>query len=147
LSSEAKGVHTAVSTTLSFAILFGVVGYSFAYVSDNPVELPPAVGIDVFQVTPQLAQGLGMSEARGLLITAVASGSPADRAGLQAIRLETRDGQQVPVSWDVIIEMDGNRVDNERDVQAVLQEKRAGDTIRFTILRNNTTININVVLQ
>ncbi len=140
-------MHTAVSTSLSFALLFGVVGYSFAYVSGNPVQLPPAVGIDVLRVDAQVAEILGMNEARGLLIVGVAPGSPADRAGLQPVRVELRDGQQVPVSWDVIIEMDGTRVNNEQDVQAILDSKSAGDTIRFTILRNNTTVNINVLLQ
>lgn len=140
-------MHSAVSTAVSFVILFGVVGYSFAYVSGNPVQLPPQVGIDVVPVDPEIAGILGMQEARGLLITEVAPGSPADRAGLQAVRVETRGGQQVVVSWDVIVEMDGTPVNSEPDVQAILEGKSTGDAIRFTIIRNNATVNANVVLQ
>lgn len=140
-------MHTAVSTALSFAILFGAVGYSFAYVSGNPVQLPPSVGIEVLPVNQEIAGILGMEDARGLLIIAVAPDSPAERGGLQGVRVEVRDGQQVPVSWDVIVEMDGTRVDTEQDVQAILEDKSEGDSIRFTIIRNNSTINVNVILQ
>jgi len=140
-------VHTAASTAVSFAILFGVVGYSFVYVSGNPVQLPPAVGIDVVPVNPEIAEILGMQEARGLLITEVAPGSPADRAGLQAVRVELRGGQQVPVSWDVVIAIDDRAVNNEEDVQAALEGKQAGDSMRVTVLRNNNTMNFNLVLE
>jgi serine protease Do len=41
------------------------------------------LGVSVQKVTPRIAKELGLSKAEGVVITGVASGSPAERAGLQ----------------------------------------------------------------
>lgn len=140
-------MHSPISTGVSFGILFAVVGASFAYVGSNPFHLAPDVGVSVSRVTPRIADALGLAEVKGLLITDVEQGSPADRAGLQPVKIEERNGQQVAVSWDVITAIDGKAVNDEVDVQLILASKQVGDSARFTIIRINTTINVNVVLQ
>lgn len=140
-------MHTAASTAVSFVILFGVVGYSFVYVSGNPAQLPPQVGINVVPVSQDIADALGMKEARGLLVVDVVPGSPADKAGLEPVQVVVRNGQQVPVKWDVITAIDGTAVNTEQDVQAALEDKHAGDSLRITVLRNNNTVNLNLVLE
>jgi S1-C subfamily serine protease len=140
-------VHSPVSTGVSFAILAAVVGLSFAYISSNPVRLPHEIGVSVIRVTPEIAQVLRLQEAKGLLVADVARGSPADKAGLHAVKVVTRNGQQVPESWDVIVAMNGVPINNEDDVQKVLAGKAAGQNITFTIIRNNVTLNLNLILE
>jgi len=146
-------VHTAVSTAVSFVILFGVVGYSFAYVSGNPVtvdieEEPEPLGIFGVNVTPAVAQANNLSEARGVMITSVTPGSTADRAGMRgATEVAEVDGQRIPVGGDVIIAIDGRSIDDDVDARTILDQKRVGDNVRFTLIRGSNTLDINVTVE
>jgi len=146
-------VHTAVSTALSFAILFGAVGYSFAYVSGNPVtiqieEEPEALGIRGVNVTPGIAQAMNLNEARGVLITSIINGSPAERAGLRGgNELVAVDGRTIPVGGDIIIAVDGRSISNDVDAAAILAEKKVGDSVRFTVIRDGNTLDVNIPIQ
>jgi serine protease Do len=153
LLSQVIDVHTAVSTALSFAILFGVVGYSFAYVSGNPVtveiqEEPEQLGIRGVNVTPAIARELNLNEARGVLVTTIVSGSPAERAGMRgATEIIEVEGERVPVGGDVIIAVDGRSIRNNADAVAILEEKRVGDAVRFTVVRGSSTLDINILIE
>lgn len=146
-------MHTAVSTAVSFVILFGVVGYSFVYVSGNPVtvdieEEPEPLGIFGVNVTPAVAQANNLSEARGVMITSVTSGSTADRAGMRgATEVAEVDGQRIPVGGDVIIAIDGRSIDDDVDARTILDQKRVGDNVRFTVVRGSNTLDINVTVE
>lgn len=147
-------MHTAVSTALSFAILFGAVGYSFAYVSGNPVtveieEEPEPLGIRGINVTPAIAQEMNLNEARGVMITSVNTGSPAERAGLRGANevVEVEGGERIPVGGDVIIAIDGRSIDDDADARAILEQKRVGDNVRFTVIRNGNTLDVNMTIQ
>lgn len=146
-------MHTAVSTALSFAILFGAVGYSFSYVSGNPVaveieEEPEQLGIRGVNVTPAIAQEMNLNEARGVLITSVTSGSPAERAGLRGgSEIVEVDGENIPVGGDVIIAIDGRPINDDTDARAILEQKRVGDNVRFTVIRNGNTFDVNITIQ
>lgn len=146
-------MHTAVSTALSFAILFGAVGYSFAYVSGNPVtvqieEEPESLGVRGVNVTPAIAQAMNLNEARGVLITSVISGSPAERAGLRGgTEVVSVDGEMIPVGGDVIIAVDGRSINNDADAVAILAEKKVGDNVRFTVVRGGNTLDVNIPVE
>jgi len=142
--------HSTIGSGIAFAILFGVVGLSFAYVGGNPVEPPKRgwIGIDGVNVTPAIAQALGLQEARGILVTNVFPGSPADKAGL---RVGTQgvevNGRMLPAKADVIIAIDGARADNDAEAQAALAGKHIGDSVRFTIIRDGATRDVNIVIE
>lgn len=146
-------MHSAVSTAVSFVILFGAVGYSFVYVSGNPVtveveEEPEALGIRGVNVTPAIAQEMNLNEARGVLITSVNPGSPAERAGLRGgNEVVNVDGRNIPVGGDVIIAVDGRSISNDADASAILADKRVGDNVRFTIIRAGNTLDVNIPVQ
>lgn len=146
-------MHSAVGTAMSFVILFGAVGYSFVYVSGNPVtieveEEPEALGIRGVNVTPAIAQEMNLNEARGVLITSVNPGSPAERAGLRGgTEVANVDGRTIPVGGDVIIAVDGRSISNDADASAILADKRVGDNVRFTIIRAGSTLDVNIPVQ
>lgn len=146
-------MHSAVSTAVSFVILFGAVGYSFVYVSGNPVtieleEEPEALGIGGVNVTPAIAREMNLNEARGVLITAIASGSPAERAGLRGgTEVVNIDGRNIRIGGDVIIAVDGRSINNDADAVSILREKSVGDNVRFTIIRAGNTLDVNIPIQ
>jgi serine protease Do len=71
-----------------------------------------AFGLRVQDVTPELAEQLGLEEPTGVVVTAVASGSPAEEAGLRR--------------GDVILEVDRYEVKNSAELQERLEEADEG---------------------
>jgi hypothetical protein len=95
---------------------------------------------DVAGLIPALAQDLGLSTDSGVYVTLVATGSPAQAAGLRgAFRSETQAAQStsVPSGGDVIVAVDGKAVANVDELADYLDtQKRVGDTVVLTVLRN-----------
>jgi serine protease Do len=146
-------VHSAFSTGVSFGILFAVVGLSFAYVSGDPVrieeERQPWVGVEEgTNVDAAIAEAMGLQEVRGILIITITEGSPADKAGLRhGDKVVEIEGQRIRIGGDVIIAIDGNQVDNNTEARAALAGKDIGDSVRFTVIRDGSTRDFNVVLE
>lgn len=91
------------------------------------------LGLSVQELTPELAQQLGVPEKQGVVVTGVAPGSPAEAAGIQ--------------QGDVILEMDRKKVRNLRDIQAAL---RTADPEKGTLLlirRGSATLYVLVKAQ
>lgn len=87
------------------------------------------IGISVIELTKQLAENLGVSGGKGLLIENVRENSPAAKAGLKA--------------GDVIVESDGKEVKSSLDLIRRLNEKKEGD-VSLTIVRDKNRQTINV---
>jgi Do/DeqQ family serine protease len=80
------------------------------------------LGINVQDLTPELAHGLGVARTEGAVITQVQPDSPAARAGL-------RPG-------DIVIEADGHPVRSASDLRNRIALVRAGQEIELTLLRS-----------
>ncbi|AIC14387.1 S1C family serine protease [Nitrososphaera viennensis] len=147
--------HSLASTGAAFAILFAVVGVSFAYVSTNPVTVQPPqtergpwTGISGVNLTPAIASAMGTSEQSGFLVVGVVPGSPAEKAGIRGgDRAVTVDGREIRVGGDIIIEVDGRPVTGFAEIQQDFQQRQVGETMRFTVVRANTTMEIPVLLE
>lgn len=85
-----------------------------------------------------------MLEIEGVVVLRVARGSAADRAGLKGAIL-TPDGEVIPK--DVIIAVQGESVDSVSKLLARIDDFSVGDTVRLTVMRNEQTREIDVVLQ
>lgn len=144
-------MHSAVSTGISFIILFAVVGLSFAFVSGEPVTIDarnPWVGVEGTNVNSAIAEEMELQEVRGILITSVIDGSPADKAGLRhGDRIVRFEDEPLRVGGDIIISIDGERVDNNMQAGKALTGKMVGDNVRFTAIRDGDTRDFNVVLE
>jgi 2-alkenal reductase len=88
------------------------------------------------------------SDQRGALVIDVASGSPSDKAGIQSGQSQaTINGDQVTIGGDVITAVDGHSVTGMDGVIAYLfNNKRPGDQITLTVLRNGQQKDIQVTL-
>lgn len=73
----------------------------------------------------------------------VARGSAADRAGLKGAIL-TPTGV---IPKDVIVAVQAESVDSVSKLLARIDDFRVGDTVRLTVMRNEQTREIDVVLQ
>lgn len=139
-------MHNPFNSIVSFAILISVVGASFYYVyATDEAEL--WLGIEGSNVTPAIAQTLGLRETSGFLIFSVEPGSPAELAGLRGgDSVMTIEGRPVVVGGDVITAVDIIRIQDAQDIEARLAQKTVGDFVEFTVLRDDSTLDIEVQL-
>jgi serine protease Do len=135
-----------VNTFSSFALLISVVGASFYYVYATDAT-EPWLGIEGSNVTPAIAQTLGLQDPIGFLIFSVEPASPAELAGLKGgDRVATIDGRPVVLGGDVIIAVDNIQIQDAQEIEAQLIHKTVGDVIEFTVIREDATLDVEVEL-
>jgi hypothetical protein len=105
------------------------------------------LGIRGINVTSGIAREMHLDEVRGVLVTSVVGGSPAERAGMRgATEIMQIDGESIPVGGDVIIAVDGIAIRNNVDAAAILGQKMIGDNARFTVIRNGNMLDVNIMI-
>lgn len=92
----------------------------------------PYLGVVMVDNNPTAAQKLHISVDKGALITQVASGSPADTAGL--------------VQYDVIVEIAGKKIDTVQDVIAAVNATDPGDTVEVVYVRGTQRRTVQITI-
>jgi membrane-associated protease RseP (regulator of RpoE activity) len=101
-------------------------------------NLRPNVGIRMVNLTPDLAEqinndlevGFQVSESSGVIISGVEPDTPATSAGLR--------------KGDIILEVEGQPIDTSSQVQQIVANSRIGESLSFTVWRNDQKISISV---
>jgi serine protease Do len=108
------------------------------------------LGITGGTLDPTLAAAMKLDPTqRGVLVSQVNSGTPADKAGLKGSDSETTiDGQQVPIGGDVIVAIDSQPVLKMDDIISYLANSTTvGQKVTLSILRNGKQQEIQVTLE
>ncbi|MBI3682646.1 MAG: trypsin-like peptidase domain-containing protein [Acidobacteria bacterium] len=106
----------------------------------------PWLGVEVLPVFGDLGELLELP-AGGLLIQAVGEGTPADHAGLRGARRYVIVGNaEVGIGGDLIMAIDGVKVDRSDALSRALNGKRPGDQVELTIYRNGRQTRVRVTL-
>src|ERR687898_2932991 len=151
---EVIGINTAIFSTtgasagIGFAIPSNTIKNVIPSLITKGDYQHPYLGIVGVDITPEIAEALGLTEARGFLVTDVSSGSPAQKAGIQGgSSLANVNGREIAMGGDVILKVDEHTVRKLDDVLTYLErEKKVGEAVQLTILRNGGTENINLTL-
>ncbi len=107
----------------------------------------PALGVRTIPIGPELADEMGLPVDYGLLIVQVTPGGSADQAGLRAGTERAYLGNTpIMLGGDLIIAIDGKRVENEEDLSQMMNDHRAGDTVKITVYRNKKKMEVTVSL-
>src|SRR5437899_2934604 len=107
----------------------------------------PALGMRTIPITPELADEIGLPADYGLLIVQVTPGGSADQAGLHAGTERAYLGNTaIMLGGDLIVAIDGEKVQDEQDLSQMMNNHRAGDTVKVTIYRNKKKMDVNVSL-
>jgi S1-C subfamily serine protease len=150
MRGEVIGINSAIySTTGQFA------GVGFAIPSNTIAQVMPSLittgsyqhpwlGVAGRDMTPGIADRLGLDEPRGFLVMDVVTGSPAEKAGIQRGNEDTViDGIPIKLGGDVIIAVDNNTVRKIDDILAYVEMKKSvGDDLKLTILREGQTMEV-----
>jgi serine protease Do len=89
-------------------------------------SLEESLGMTVQELTPEIARSLGLSETKGVVVTNVEDGSPADEAGLRR--------------GDVILEVNQRKVETLRDYRAALGRASGADSVLLLVRRGNNVM-------
>ncbi|MGW8319583.1 MAG: trypsin-like peptidase domain-containing protein [Candidatus Promineifilaceae bacterium] len=108
----------------------------------------PWLGIVGATVTPEIAQAMDLpADQAGVLIAEVTANSPASEAGLQGGNSSvTLNGNPVTIGGDVIISVDGQTIQNMEQLVGILSQHQPGDSIVLQILRDGSTMQIDLTL-
>jgi len=80
------------------------------------------LGVQIQPVTPEIADSLGLRDARGALVAEPQQGSPAQRAGIRA--------------GDVIVSVNGESVDDTRSLASRIASMAPGTSVRLGVIRD-----------
>ena len=107
----------------------------------------PLLGIKEVWVAGDLAEMLNLPVKGGLLIQQVDRGSPAAEAGLHGPSQVVIVGNyQLGVGGDLIVEVEGQPVEDKGALQRVMDRKHGGDMLSLTIQRNGRATKVQVRL-
>jgi S1-C subfamily serine protease len=107
----------------------------------------PALGVRTIPISPELADEIGLPADYGLLIVQVTPGGSADQAGLRGGTERAYLGNiPIMLGGDLIVAIDGEKVQDEQDLSQMMNNHRAGDTVKVTIYRNKKQMDVSVSL-
>jgi S1-C subfamily serine protease len=107
----------------------------------------PALGVRTIPISPELADEIGLPVDYGLLIVQVTPGGSAELAGLRGGSERAYLGNiPIMLGGDLIVAIDGEKVQDEQDLTQMMNNHRAGDTVKVTIYRNKKKLDVNVAL-
>ena len=111
----------------------GFMGISFAIPIDEAIRVSDQlrsptgrvsrgrIGVQIDQVTKDVAESIGLGKPQGALVRSVESGSPADKAGVEA--------------GDIITRFDGKVIDKASDLPRMVGATKPGSRATVTVFR------------
>jgi serine protease Do len=91
------------------------------------------IGVRIQQVTPEIAEGLGLPSASGALVAGVTKSGPADHAGL--------------ANGDLITGFDGKAVPDDRTLPRIVADTPIGKTVNMEVLRKGRKQTLRITVQ
>lgn len=137
LRGELVGINTAIispaggNVGIGFAIPANMAKASMAQIIRHGEVRRGQIGIGIQDITPDLRRAFELKNGqRGVLVTEVAEGSPAEKAGLNA--------------GDVILEVNGQTTTSTAQLRSQIGIKAVGERIKLKVLRDGKTRQLKV---
>jgi S1-C subfamily serine protease len=150
---EVIGINTMIASSVgqSAGIGFAIPINTAKAVLNDLVTLGrvrrPALGVKTIPIGPELAEEMGVAVDYGLLIIQAVPGGAADRAGLRGGNERAYLGNiPITLGGDVIVAVDGEKVENQQDLAQMMNNHRAGDSVRVTVYRGKKKMDVQVTL-
>ncbi len=138
LAGEVIGVNTAIvspsggSVGIAFAIPSETVTRVVASLKETGTVTRGYLGVNIQPITPEIAEGLGLKEPQGALVSDAQADTPAAKAGVKA--------------GDAILAVNGERVKDARDLSRRVSSLPPGAVVKLTISREGKERTIEVTL-
>jgi len=152
-SGQVIGINEQIATQsggnegLGFAVPINTAIRAMDQLKENGEVTYAWLGIGGQTVTAEVAEMFDLGVRAGALIEQVVPGGPADEAGLRGGgRTADVQGQDYVIGGDIITSIDGTEITGYDDLVAYLAEKRPGDTVAVTLVRDGQTQEVEVTL-
>lgn len=144
LSGDVVGVNVAVaqgSENIGFALPANAIKSVVDSVRQTGKIVRPYLGVRYTQVTESIKEKNNLSVDYGVIVSkgetkeelAVIPGSPADKAGI--------------VENDIILEVNGKKLDEDSNLAMIIRDKKIGDTLTLKVLSKGVEKEVSVVLE
>ncbi len=125
-SGQVVGINTAIYGSSYQGISFAIPSETAHDVYEQLRKRQPIVrgflGVQLEELTPQVAKKLGAKDVRGALVADVVPGGPAEKAGIER--------------GDVIVAWNGQPVDNRTTLQFLIARTAVGTDVDCTLIRD-----------
>ncbi len=134
IKGELIGINTAIfSKTGGYqGIGFTVPSNMVRIVMDQLIKQGKVtrgwLGITIQELTPEIAQKFGLKQSEGALVSDVAKGSPAHRAGM--------------ARGDIILEFNGKKVRDVATLRNMVAQSKVGSQVEIKVLRRDREITL-----
>lgn len=138
LAGNVVGMNTAIyspsggSVGIGFAIPAATVQKVIAQLERNGAVVRGWLGVQIQPIGRDMADGLGLKDARGALVSQIQPDTPAAKAGLKA--------------GDAIVAIDGRPVKNPRDLARLVAGFDPGTKVKLTVARDGKERQVEVEL-
>ena len=137
MNGDVIGINTAIlGRNGSIGIGFSIPANSAKIVIDQLIEFGETkrgwLGVRIQDVTQEIADVEKLDEPRGALVASVADNSPSDKGGIKA--------------GDIILEFNGVRINQMKELPAIVAKTKVGTTVKVKIWRNKKELVKNILL-
>ncbi|MBI2154151.1 MAG: trypsin-like peptidase domain-containing protein [Candidatus Rokubacteria bacterium] len=134
MAGEVVGVNSmaARNGSIGFAIPVNLVKALLPQLVEKGKVEWGWLGVGIDEISEEDLATLGLKEARGVVIRRVMPGEPADKGGAKAN--------------DVILAVDGTRVESPRDLQRLIATAPVGKLVKLTIFREGQERDLSVTV-
>ena len=109
----------------------------------------PWLGLEGVDMTSSIAKVLNLQEPKGFLVVNVDDSGPASNAGMlggDMVIALAREGRSVSIGGDVIVGIDGKDIRSKHDMLLYLTNKKVGESVVLSVIREGDPQQITVVL-
>ena len=137
MNGNVIGINTAIlGRNGSIGIGFSIPSNSAKMVIDQLIEFGETkrgwLGVRIQDVTQEIADIENLDEPRGALVASVAENSPSKKGGIKA--------------GDIILEFNGVKINQMKELPAIVAKTKVGTTVKVKIWRNKKEITKKVLL-
>jgi serine protease Do len=135
LEGDVVGVNTAIVYSgqgIGFAIPINLTKSVIDQLKETGTVIRGWLGVLIQQITPEIAEGLGLKDVKGILVSDVTPGGPADKAGIKR--------------GDIIVDLNGTKVDELTELTSMVAQLAPGSEADVKVLRNGEESDFKVTL-
>lgn len=139
LEGNLVGVNTAIisgsgggNNGIGFAVPADMVQAVLEHLARDGEVRRGLLGVSIADVTPEIAEALGVGSESGAMVMAVSPGSGAEAAGVEVS--------------DIVVELEGEAIDNSRELRNRVGLLRQGDEVEIALLRDGRRIELEAVI-
>jgi serine protease Do len=138
MNGEVVGINSQIYTRsggsmgLSFAIPIDVATKVADQLRTSGSVTRGRIGVTIQELTRELAESFGLTQANGALISSVEKGGPADKAGLEVS--------------DVILKFDGKTVNSSSDLPRIVASTTPGSKVVAEVWRKGALMQLSVLV-